>query len=213
ARSSFATSSNTPSSTPRRPSCHASATRMAYCSIVSGSVVGTSRIAIWLPLRSSNSRRRASSAAISPAVSVCVRSVTGARSGGTATCANAQTHRSSDSELPSDQTLNRDTRNPCARVSSGGFGGRRLSRRLAEIDRWRLRDLRLVLDAEVLLLCVPEDLRGEIRRERSHRHVVVLHRVDVALARDRNAILGAFQLGAQVVEAGNRFQIRIALDD
>ena len=40
-------------STPRRPSFHASATRIAYCSMVSGSVVGTSRIAIWLPLRAS----------------------------------------------------------------------------------------------------------------------------------------------------------------
>jgi hypothetical protein len=38
-----------PSSAPLRPIFHASATRIEYCSMLSGWVVGTSRTAIWLP--------------------------------------------------------------------------------------------------------------------------------------------------------------------
>jgi len=53
-RSSFAINSKAPSSTPLRPRRHCSATRIPYCSIVSGAVVGTINTAIWLPLRFSN---------------------------------------------------------------------------------------------------------------------------------------------------------------
>ena len=44
-RSSLAIKSSTPSSTPLRPSFHCSATRIPYCSTVSGCVVGTSNTA------------------------------------------------------------------------------------------------------------------------------------------------------------------------
>ena len=45
----FMTSSSTPSFTPLRPSFHCSATRSAYCSIVSGFTVGTISTANWAP--------------------------------------------------------------------------------------------------------------------------------------------------------------------
>src|SRR6185436_18122352 len=88
-RSSLATSSSTPSSTPLRPSFHASKTRTPYSTALSGFVVGTKRTAIWLPLRDSNSASVCSRAAACCAFSVPVRSVTRALSGGTATCASA----------------------------------------------------------------------------------------------------------------------------
>jgi len=62
-RSSSATIRIAPSSTFRRPSFQASATRMAYCSISSGCVVRTTSTATWLPLACSKARSLASSAA------------------------------------------------------------------------------------------------------------------------------------------------------
>src|SRR5574340_315925 len=53
ARSSLATSSTAPSSTPLRPSFHASATRMPNCSMVSGWVVGMSSTASCAPFLAS----------------------------------------------------------------------------------------------------------------------------------------------------------------
>src|SRR6185503_2602798 len=94
-RSSFATSSSTPSSIPLRPSFHESKTRTPYSTGASGLVVGTSRTAIWLPLRDSNSASVCSSAARCCWFSVPVRSVTRALSGGTATCARATAAKSS----------------------------------------------------------------------------------------------------------------------
>src|SRR6185436_20089134 len=89
-RSSFATSSSTPSSIPLRPSFHESKTRTPYSTGASGLVVGTSRTAIWLPLRASNSASVCSSAVRCCWSSVLVRSVTRALSGGTATWASAR---------------------------------------------------------------------------------------------------------------------------
>jgi len=48
---------------PSRPSFQPSATRIAYCSIASGCVVGTMRTATWLPLLRWKARSLASSAA------------------------------------------------------------------------------------------------------------------------------------------------------
>jgi hypothetical protein len=65
---------------------------MEYSSMVSGCVVGTISTAIWLPFSVSKARRRLSNAAFCSGLSVCVRSVTGELSGGTAigvSCANA----------------------------------------------------------------------------------------------------------------------------
>ena len=63
ARSSFATSSSAPSSGFSRPSFQASTTRIEYCSIASGCVVGTISTAICAPLRASNAASFSSSAA------------------------------------------------------------------------------------------------------------------------------------------------------
>src|SRR5436190_86066 len=81
--------SRTESSTPFRPSFQASSTRTAYCSTVSGCVLGRIRTAICAPLRASNSARVCSSAPRCCAFSVPVRSVTLDFNGGIATSAAA----------------------------------------------------------------------------------------------------------------------------
>src|SRR4051812_40960831 len=88
-RSSFATTRIAPSSIFLRPIFQASATRIEYCSIVSGCVVGTISTAIWLPLRASKSLRVLFSEAISLLLNVDVLSTTRPVSGGTATAAIA----------------------------------------------------------------------------------------------------------------------------
>src|SRR6185295_6593421 len=150
-RSSLATSSSAPSSTPLRPSFQASNTRTPYSTGVSGLVLGTSSTAIWLPLRDSNSARVCSSASRCCALSVPVRSVTRALSGGIPTCATAM-----------------------------AVARRRLLGR--EINFRRLRDRLLVLHRELRLLLVAEDHRRQVGRERAHRGVVLLRRLDEAVA-------------------------------
>src|ERR1700730_5541805 len=88
-RSSLATTSSAPSSIFLRPIFQASATRIEYCSMLSGAVVGTISTATWLPLRSSRFFKVCVSASMSPLPSVPVRSTTRPVSGGTATSANA----------------------------------------------------------------------------------------------------------------------------
>ena len=70
-----------------------------------------------------------------------------------------------------------------------------------------------VLDRELRLHVEPEHHRREVGRERAHRGVVVLHRLDVAVARDRDAVLGAFELRLQVAELRVRLEVRIFLGD
>ena len=157
-----------------RPSFQPSATRIEYCSIVSGCVVGTISTAIWLPLAASNSRKRCSSAAICSGVSVPVRSVTGERSGGTATCANAAAH-SKTSAGAAPHACYEPLAIRVRRLLIPAFGLLRLRwrRRLrAELDRRRPRDRRFVLDREIRLGLVAEHFRSQVRRERAHRHVV-----------------------------------------
>src|SRR5690606_32403631 len=143
-------------------------------------------MAIWLPRRRSNSRRRRSNAVICSAVSVCVKSVTGARNGGTSTCASA-VPSSSVSKTPPNRTH--------SRVTVDLRSTRRIRRRalhrgcFGEIHRGRTGNLGFVLDREVLFLLEAEQLGRQIRRKRAHGHVVVLHCVDIALACNRNAIL------------------------
>ena len=74
---------------PLRPSFHDSSTRTAYCSMVSGCVVGSISTAICAPLRVSKAASFCSSADFCAASRVPVRSVTRALSGGTATSAPA----------------------------------------------------------------------------------------------------------------------------
>src|SRR5688572_5138588 len=94
-RSSLAITSSTPSSMSLRPTFAASCARTAYCSTVSGWVLGTISTAICAPLRFSNSRIVCSSALLCCASSVPVRSVTGDLSGGIAICAAATAMKAS----------------------------------------------------------------------------------------------------------------------
>ena len=88
------------------------------------------------------------------------------------------------------------------------FGGRR---RRIEIHLRRGRDFLLVLDREVRLLLVAEHHRRQIVREGADADVVVLHRLDVAVARHRDAVFGAFELRHQVAKQRVGFELRIVL--
>src|ERR1700690_1487844 len=181
-RSFFAISRIAPSSTPLRPSFHCSATRMPYCSISSGCVVGTISTAIWLPFFASKSASRLSMRLTAPPDRVPVRSTTRAVSGGTATSALASIAARLAPTPPAEPpTLVR----------------RRGGRRAREIHAGRLGDRLFVLDREIRFRLVTESHRGQIARKRTYRHVVVLHRLDVAVARHRDAVLRALQLGLQ----------------
>ncbi len=153
--------SRRPGSRRRRRSCGrastASATRIAYCSIVSGSVVGTISTAIWLPLRVSNvGEPRLERGASARRSSVPVRSVTRPvraaatgdlrRDSGSAGRARAATASARD-----------HVRASWPKSTLGG-----------------LRDRLLVLDREVRLGLVAEHHRREVGRERPHRDVVLL---------------------------------------
>src|SRR5262249_24535065 len=92
--------------------------------------------------------------------------------------------------------------------------GRRLVPRgawLAEIHGRRPGDGRFVLDCEVGLGTVAEHHRGQIDRKLPDRRVVLLDGLDVALARDRNAVLRAFELRLQIAEVLVRLELRIIL--
>src|SRR5262245_17763209 len=202
ARSSFARSRSTPSSTvPPRPIFHASATRMPYCSIVSGCVVGTISTATWLPLSRSNAASRASIAARWPGSSVPVWSVTRARSSGTGTSAAAIPAHSSAraSTRASTELLRRRSR---WRAGAG-----------AEVDRGRPGDRLLVLDREARLRLEAEDLGGEVGRERAHDHVELAHGLDEAVARDGDPVLGALELRLQVAESLVGLELGVVLRD
>ena len=105
-RSFFATIRYAPSSTPLRPSFHASSTRMPNCSISSGWVVGTMSTAIWLPFFASKAASLLSMRFTASPDSVPVRSVTRAVSGGTATSAPADLPPAAI--LPRSSSANRD---------------------------------------------------------------------------------------------------------
>src|SRR5512146_1431472 len=193
--SSFATSSSTPSSTPLRPSFQLCATRIEYCSIVSGLVVGTISTATWLPFFASKAASRPSSALFCCALRVPVRSVTRAASGGTATSARAAgSHSTSASSA--------------ARLRIISILCRRLAR---EIDLRRHGERLLVLDREVGFGVIAEHLRGQVGREFARQHVVLLHCLDIAPARHRDAILGALELGLQLAELLGGRELRIVL--
>src|SRR5690606_29828793 len=83
----------------------------------------------------------------------------------------------------------------------------------AEIDRRRLRNCLFILDGEARLDLHAEDHRRQIARKRAHGRVVALHRLDVAIARDGDAVLGAFKLRLEVAEQRVGFQLGIVLDD
>ncbi len=77
-----------------------------------------------------------------------------------------------------------------------------LGRRRSEIYFRRLSNFLFVFYREGGLRLVSEHHRRQVGGEGAHRHVVFLHRFDVAVARDCNAVFGAFQLRLQVAEVG-----------
>src|SRR3954471_19596181 len=180
-RSSLATTRSAPSSIFLRPIFQASATRMEYCSIVSGCVVGTISTATWLPLRASKSFSVLSSEAISPLLSVAVLSTTRPVSGGTATSASAANAKASISA--SSEALATFIAKPWLSPRLFGRRGRRGGE--IEVDLGRYGNLFLVLDREIRLFLVAEHHRGQVGRERADGHVIVLHRLDIAVARYR----------------------------
>src|SRR6185312_5223977 len=213
-RSFFATTSSAPSSIFLRPIFQLSATRIEYCSMVSGWVVRTMRTAIWLPLRRWKSSSRRDCADMSSPESVLVRSMTRAVAGGvggTATSANAACvqHRNSASSKAFAREIDVTTDGTIS--GSRLFLRRRLRRPQVEIDLGRARDFLLVLDLEIRLRLVAERHGGEIGREAADGDVVVLHRFDVAVARDRDAVLGALELRHQIAKQCVRFELRIIL--
>src|SRR5580693_3440313 len=191
-----------PSSVFLRPTFQASATRIEYCSMVSGAVVGTIRTAIWLPFRASKSFRVCANEAMSPLESVAVWSTTRPVSGGTATSARAAQAQHSSARKEALAAF-------IATNLVAGLFCRRWRR--IEIHLRRCRNFLFILDREVRLLLVSERHGRQIGRERANRHIVVLHLLDVAIARHRDAVLGALKLRHQVTEQCVGFELRIIL--
>src|SRR3972149_9728439 len=79
-----------------------------------------------------------------------------------------------------------------------------LGRPRPEIYFGCLRDFLFVFYREVGLRFVSERHRRQIGWEGTHGYVIFLHRLDVPVARHRNAVFGAFQLCLQVAEVGIR---------
>src|SRR6185437_1890025 len=167
-RSVLATKRIAPSSIFWRPIFQASATRIEYCSISSGCVVGTISTAIWLPLRASKSRSFWVSEAMSPLDSVPVWSTTRPLRGGTGTCANAETcvnaRKTKHAQHNSSATREALTAFIARKSGAQLFGGRG-RRRGVEIHLRRGRDFLFVVDREIRLLLVAERHRGQIVRE------------------------------------------------
>src|SRR6202012_4057546 len=203
-----------PSSTRLRPTFQASATRIEYCSMVSGSVVGTISTAIWLPFFASKSCSVWLSEATSLLLSVPVWSTTRPVSCGTATSASAANA----------QQMSSATREAFARFIARNdlvrsFGRRRCrcrrcrrGRRI-EIHLRRAGNFLLIVDREIGLFLVSEGHRGQVGRERADRDVIILHRLNVAVACHGDAVLRALELRHQVTKQRIGFELRIILAD
>src|SRR3990172_13264918 len=208
-RSSLATSSSAPSSTALRPSFHCSTTRIEYCSIASGCVVGTIRTAIWLPLAASNAASFCSRASRCCGLSVLVRSVTRAVSGGIATSAPALASSSGARMRTSRKNHLLPAVDRVQEIRLTALLFRR--RRFAEIDLRRLADLFLVLDRELRLLLEAEQHCRQVAGELAHDEVVLAHRLDETVARHRDPVFGAFESRLQIAEVLVGLQLRIVL--
>src|SRR5579864_4532790 len=224
-RSFFATTSSAPSSTrlpptSLRPSLQLSATRKEYWKMSSGAVVGTMSTASCEPLAASNAASFCSSEFCCPAVRVPVRSVTRAASFGIGCrpCAAAgrATPRRSASAKGAAQRRPASARRLVGSLF-GGWGRRwgagRRGGAGVEVDLRRRRDLLLVGDREIRLHRETEHLGGEIHRERAHGDVVVLHRLNVAVASHGDAVLRAFELRLQIGESLVGLQLRVVLGE
>src|SRR3990167_8403940 len=154
----------------------------------SGCVLGTISTTSCEPRLPSSAASLALIASVCCGVSVPVWSITRPDSGGTSSTSCACTSAASASSAAASRKRHR-------RITGSGL----LRRRLLEAHRRRLRDLRLVLHGEVLLHLVAEQHGRQVAREAACEHVVLLHRLDVAPARHGDAVLGAFELHAQVL--------------
>src|SRR5215470_1433004 len=108
--------------------------------------------------------------------SVPVVSTTRPVSGGTATSAKAtcaQHRRNARTKALAADITRKET-------ASGSLG--------AEIDLRRRRDFLLVVDREIRLRLVAEHHRRQIVREGADADIVVLHRLDIAVARHGDAV-------------------------
>src|SRR5206468_4500272 len=156
----------------------------------SGCVVGTSSTTSWLPLCCSSAASFATSAPRCTSLSVAVWSMTRSLNGGTGStsCANAP---------PPSKAR------PPQSVASQRVSQRRMTDllrcRLLEAHARRHRDLRFVLHREIRLHRIAEHHRRQVGREAAREHVVFGHRLDVAVARDGDAVLGAFELHPQIL--------------
>src|SRR3954453_1688679 len=121
---------------------------------------------------------------MSALVSEPVWSTTRPVSGGTATSAAATLA----------QHIRSATRTARAAVMAIRPQSRSFRRRRIEIDLRRGRDFLLVLDREIRLVLVAERHCGQVGRESPDADIIVLDRLDVAVARHRDAVLGAFEL-------------------
>src|SRR5580693_1035520 len=214
-RSSAPSSMRLPLTVPR-PSFHWSTTRIEYCSISSGWVVGTMSTASCEPLADSNAASFCSRAVCWPAVSVPVRSVTRALSGGTGTWPAAHSVRpSSTGSAAAAARRARGAEPLIASLFCGWLGRRRRTRhgRSAGVETHGRRrcDLLLVGNREVRLHLEVEHLGGEVHREGAHRDVVALYRLDVAVTRHGDAIFRALELRLQVAEVLIGLEVGVAL--
>ena len=198
ARSSFATTRIAPSSTPLRPSFHCSATRSANCSIVSGCGRRHDQHRDLAALARSRTPRALLERAALLARVERAGEVGDARRERRArrTSAAATTGRSSDEARHAEQSRCAD-RTSAARAPKSTVGGFAIAFSFSTV--------------KLRLLLVAEHHRGEVGRERAHRDVVLLHRLDVAVARHGDAVLGAFELRLQVAEVRVGLELRIVL--
>ena len=224
--------SNAPSSTccRHRPCARASTvstTRMEYCSISSGCVVGTISTAICAPLAASNAASFCSSAAL----------LLGGERAGEIGDARAELREWAAVPAPQAQ--------PCASAASCSQQQRQRKPASATGAARRCASLRLGLSAggaggavagaaacwcrsstvgAVEICCSfatvkfgftwkPNIFAVRFTGNGAHRDVVALHRLDVAVARHGDAILGAFDLRLQIAEVLIRLQLRVVLGD
>lgn len=84
---------------------------------------------------------------------------------------------------------------------------------LFEVDRRYDLDCRLVFNLEVRLHLEAAKTAEDVRGERAQADVVLLDRLDVAVASNRDPVLGAFELDTEIAKALIGLQIRVTLGD
>ena len=189
----------------RSSSCRRRAARRRRCPRAAWSAPSAPRSAA--PLACSKAASLASSALRCAASSVPVWSMTRAVSAGTGSTSCAQASASAAHSQAASSS--RSARiGGALRQRALTSMRRRRCRGLVEAHRRRRADRGLVLHREVGLDRVAEDHRRQVGREAARQHVVVVHRLDVAVARHGDAVLGAFELHAQVLEGLVGLQVR-----